>query len=120
MLAAGVAGPWVHARRVQIENAVQQRIAGLVDGGRGGVAILASPVPPRSRPGMSLGWVGATVGWGLLLLLPLCWDPHRGALLYGPAGRISVHLGGAGGRTSKRPVAPDQRVAVSLMASNGR
>lgn len=97
MLAAGVVGPWI--MRVAFGSEYQSSSALLAWLTAAAVAIAmltltgAAAVAAALHRAYSLGWVGATVGSGLLLLLPLSLETRTVvALLCGPLVGIGVHL----------------------------
>ncbi len=109
-----------YARRVRVGIPVQQRIAGLVDGGRGGDRNADTHRCRRGRgrtaPGVfaGLGWCDGWVGL-VAAAAAVLGDPHRGRVVMRSAGGNRRPFGGAGadGRVSGRS-APDQRVTCGL------
>ncbi|WP_079067203.1 hypothetical protein [Mycobacterium tuberculosis] len=97
MLAAGVVGPWIMRVAFGSEYQSSSALLAWLTAAAVAIAILtltgAAAVAAALHRAYSLGWVGATVGSGLLLLLPLSLETRTVvALLCGPLVGIGVHL----------------------------
>jgi O-antigen/teichoic acid export membrane protein len=97
VLAAGVVGPWLLRVAFGPQYAASGALLAWLTAAAVAIAILtltgAGTVAAALHRAYSLGWVGATVGSGLLLLLPLPLQTRTVVgLLCGPLIGIGVHL----------------------------
>jgi O-antigen/teichoic acid export membrane protein len=98
VLAAGVVGPWLLRVAFGPQYDAGSALLSWLTGAAVAIAMLtltgAATVAAAMHRAYSLGWVGATVASGLLLLLPLPLETRTVvALLCGPLVGIGVHLG---------------------------
>jgi O-antigen/teichoic acid export membrane protein len=97
MLAAGAVGPWLLRVAFGPQYDAGSALLAWLTAAAVAIAMLtltgAATVAAASHRAYSLGWVGATVASGLLLLLPLPLHTRTVvALLCGPLVGIGVHL----------------------------
>ena len=97
VLAAGVVGPWLLRVAFGSQYVASGALLAWLTGAAVAIAVLtltgAAAVAAALHRAYSLGWVGATVASGLLLLLPLPLQTRTVvALLCGPLVGIGVHL----------------------------
>jgi O-antigen/teichoic acid export membrane protein len=97
VLAAGVVGPWLLRVAFGPQYDASSALLAWLTGAAVAIAMLtltgAAAVAAALHRAYSLGWVGATVASGLLLLLPLPLETRTVAgLLCGPLVGIGVHL----------------------------
>lgn len=97
VLAAGLVGPWLLRAAFGPQYQAGGALLAWLTGAAAAIAILtltgAAAVAAALHRAYSLGWVGATVASGLLLLLPLPLEVRTVvALLCGPLVGIGVHL----------------------------
>jgi hypothetical protein len=97
VLAAGVAGPWLLRFAFGAQYHASSALLAWLTGAAVAIAMLtltgAAAVAAALHRAYSLGWVGATVASGLLLLLPLPLQTRTVVgLLCGPLVGIGVHL----------------------------
>jgi hypothetical protein len=97
VLAAGLVGPWLLREAFGPQYQAGGALLAWLTGAAAAIAILtltgAAAVAAALHRAYSLGWVGATVASGLLLLLPLPLEVRTVvALLCGPLVGIGVHL----------------------------
>jgi hypothetical protein len=97
VLAAGVAGPWLLRFAFGAQYQASSALLAWLTGAAVAIAMLtltgAAAVAAALHRAYSLGWVGATVASGLLLLLPLPLQSRTVVgLLCGPLVGIGVHL----------------------------
>lgn len=97
MLAAGLTGPWLLRVGFGPDYQTGGALLAWLTAAAVAIAMLtltgAAAVAAALHRAYSLGWVGATVGSGLLLLLPLSLETRTVvALLCGPLVGIGVHL----------------------------
>ncbi|MGB9304353.1 MAG: hypothetical protein WCB92_11950 [Mycobacterium sp.] len=97
MVAAGVVGPWLLRVAFGSQYLASSALLAWLTAAAVAIAMLtltgAAAVAAAMHRAYSLGWVGATVASGLLLLLPLPLETRTVvALLCGPLVGIAVHL----------------------------
>jgi O-antigen/teichoic acid export membrane protein len=109
VLAAGVVGPWLLRVAFGTQYDAGSALLSWLTAAAVAIAMLtltgAATVAAAMHRAYSLGWVGATVASGLLLLLPLPLETRTVvALLCGPLVGIGVHLGALAraGRSASR------------------
>ncbi|MGB9226770.1 MAG: hypothetical protein WCB80_26735, partial [Mycobacterium sp.] len=97
VVAAGVVGPWLLRVAFGSQYLASSALLAWLTAAAVAIAMLtltgAAAVAAAMHRAYSLGWVGATVASGLLLLLPLPLETRTVvALLCGPLVGIGVHL----------------------------
>ena len=119
VLAAGVVGPWLLRVAFGPQYDASSALLAWLTAAAVAIAMLtltgAAAVAAALHRAYSLGWVGATVASGLLLLLPLpAADPHRGRAVVRSAGGNRRPSGGAGARRT-----PNGLILANLVGIDG-